>query len=197
MMTVNRTKTLGGVLLLMTLASGCVERAPEEVPGPVTDDVYVDVMTQLLLVDVNPPKGASAEERETREDSVRAKILADHGVTSGDVLRYADALGSEAGRMESLWQRITQQFDSTRIANLEQETEALSEPEGKLGEDATVAQQEPTDADSEPVIAGAVADEQGAHAVTDSGAATPRIRRPAKRMSPGRRIVADSTGQRR
>ncbi len=197
MMTVNRTKTLGGVLLLMTLASGCVERAPEEVPGPVTDDVYVDVMTQLLLVDVNPPKGASAEEREAREDSVRAKILADHGVTSGDVLRYADALGSEAGRMETLWRRITQQFDSTRIANLERETEARSEPEGKLGEDARVAQQKSTDADSEPVVSGADADEQGAPTVSDSGAATLRTRRPAKRSLPGRRIVADSTGQRR
>jgi len=197
MMTVNRTKTLGGVLLLMILASGCVERAPEEVAGPVTDDVYVDVMTQLLLVDVNPPKGASAEEREAREDSVRAKVLADHGVTSGDVLRYADALGSEAGRMETLWQRITQQFDSTRIANLARETEVLSEPEGKLGDDARVAQQESTDADSDPVVTSAVADERGARAVTDSGAATPRTRRPAKRTSPGRRIVADSTEQRR
>ena len=197
MIIVNRTKTLGGVLLLMTLASGCVERAPEEIPGPVTDDVYIDVMTQLLLVDVKPPKGASAEEREARADSMRAKILAEHGVTSGDVLRYADALGSEAGRMESLWQRITQQFDSTRIANLEQETEARSEPEGKLGEDATGAQQEPTDADSDPAVAGSDPGEQGAPTVTDSGVAPPRARRPAKRTSPGRRIIADSTGQRR
>jgi hypothetical protein len=99
--------------------------------------------------------------------------------------------------METLWQRITQKFDSTRIANLERETEALSEPEGKLGEDARVAQQEPTDADSDPVVTSAVADEKDARAVTDSGAATPRPRRPAKRTSPGRRIVADSTEQRR
>ncbi len=197
MMTVNRTKTLCGVLLLMTLASGCVERAPEEVPGPVTDDVYVDVMTRLLLVEAKPPEGASVEERETRTDSVRANILSSHGVTSGDVLRYVDALGSEAGRMEELWQRITQQFDSTRIANLERETEALSEPEGKLGGDARVAKQKPTDADSDPAVAGAVADEQGAHAVTDSDSATPRTRRPTKRTFPRRRIVADSTGQRR
>ncbi len=196
MTTVKRTRTLGGVLLLMTLASGCVERASEEVPGPVTDDVYVDVMTQLLLVDAKPPKRASAEEREARADSVRATILADHGVTSVDVLHYADALGSDAGRMETLWQRITQQFDSTRIANLERETEALSESEGKLGKDARMAQREPTDADSDPEVAGAVAREQGALTVTDSGVATPRARRPAKRLLPRRRMVADSTRHR-
>ncbi len=197
MMTVKRTRVLGAVLLLVTLVSGCVDRAPEEVPGPVTDDVYVDVMTRLLLVEAKPPEGASAEERETRTDSVRAKILFSHGVTSGDILRYADALGSEAGRMEKLWQRITQQFDSTRIANLEQETEARSEPEGKLGKYARVEQQEPMDADSDPVFAGADSGEQGAPTVKDSGAVTPSIGRPAKRSLPRRRIVADSTTRRR
>ena len=193
----DRTRILGGLLLLMTFASGCRAQAPEEAPGPVTDDIYVDLMTRLLLVDAQPPKGASVEERERKADSARANILADHGVTAGDVLRYADEIGSEPGRMEVLWQRITQQYDSTRSVYLEREMEARSEPKGKLGEEAGVARQGPADKDSGSMVAGAEPGEREARAVPDSSAAIRRALPPRNRPFPRRPIVADSTPQRR
>jgi len=126
-------------VLFAVLAVGCGPGPEEERPGPVSDEIYVQVMTELMLLDSSLPTGDTVEDREVRADSARREILAGQGVTGSDILDFAEALGGEAGRMELLWQQITQRYDSARIASLDRDTEARSEPEGKLGEEARAA----------------------------------------------------------
>jgi len=119
-----------------------------------SDDLYVQVMTELLLLDASLPDERMLPEREAGlADSLRADILAAHKVTAEEILDFADQTGSEAGRMEDLWERITHIYDSTRVADLQTETEARSEPEGKLGEEAraeAAARQDSTGAEEVP-----------------------------------------------
>ena len=126
-------------VLVAVFALGCGPGPEDERPGPVSDEIYVQVMTELMLLDASPPEGSTVEEREARADSARREILAGQGVTGPEILDFAEALGGEAGRMEVLWQQITQRYDSARIASLGTETEARSEPEGRLGEEARTA----------------------------------------------------------
>lgn len=127
---------IAACLFLAVLLVGCGSSDQRShLPG-VPDEVYVQVMTELLLLDSSPPAGSSPPEREARADSVRGEILAAHGVTAQEMLDFARVVGSEAGRMEGLWHRITQKYDSARVADLRRDTEARSEVEGKLGEEA-------------------------------------------------------------
>jgi hypothetical protein len=107
----------------------------------VSDEAYIQVMTELMLLDARPLKGASPAEREARMDSARLAIVSRHGVTGEEVLEFAQVNGAEAGYMEGVWQEITHRFDSARVANLTLETEARSEPEGKLGAAADLSAQ--------------------------------------------------------
>ena len=131
-------RRIAAPLLFTALILGCGWGQEEQDPPGVRDEVYVQVMTELLLLDSSPPLGSTPEEREARADSVRAEILASHGVTAHEMLDFARAVGGEAGRMEGLWQSITQKYDSTRVSDLRRDTEARSESEGKLGEEARV-----------------------------------------------------------
>ena len=127
----------------------CCAPADEEVnPAGIRDEVYVQVMAELMILDVDPPTGATVEEEEARADSMRAEILAVHNVTAQELLDFVEVVGSEASHMEALWARITQQYDSTRIANLRRETEASSEAEGKLGAEARAGAGAPGESDS-------------------------------------------------
>lgn len=122
-------------LLIAILCTGC-GTDPELERDRARDEAYVQVMTDLMLLDASPPAGSTNEEREARADSARREVLARHGVTAEEVLEFAREVGGEAGRMESLWKQITDKYDSTRVANLRRDTEARSESEGKLGESA-------------------------------------------------------------
>jgi hypothetical protein len=123
-------------LVLTALLVACGSDDEQGHPPDVADEVYVEVMTELLLLDSSPPAGSSAQEREARADSARGEILASHGVTAHEILDFARIVGSQAGRMEGLWHRITQKYDSMRVADLRRDTEARNEAEGKLGEEA-------------------------------------------------------------
>ena len=127
----------------------CCAPADEEVnPAGIRDEVYVQVMAELMILDSAPPAGATVEEEEARADSMRAEVLAAHNVTAQELLDFVEVVGSEASHMEALWARITQQYDSTRIANLRRETEASSEAEGKLGAEARAGAGAPGESDS-------------------------------------------------
>lgn len=106
------------------------------------DEVYVQVMAELMILDASTPAGETAEEREARADSMRAEILAAQGVTARELLDFVEVVGSDASRMESLWALITKKYDSTRVADLRRETEARSETEGKLGAEARAGQRD-------------------------------------------------------
>ncbi len=121
------------------LLAGCEAESTDPYQGPVTDEAYIEVMTDLMLLDARPLKGGSPAEREARTDSARLAIVSRHGLTGDDVLEFARVRGAEASHMEVLWQEITQRFDSLRVANLSRSSEARSEAEGKLGGDASGA----------------------------------------------------------
>ncbi|MBT8462523.1 MAG: hypothetical protein KJO44_08355 [Gemmatimonadetes bacterium] len=128
-------------LVFATLTAGCAPAPEEGDPDRIHDDVYVEVMTELLLLDASLPKNRMLPEREAAgADSLRKQILDAHGVTPQDLLEFAELIGGEAGHMEALWERITHEYDSTRIAQLRAETEARSEAEGKLGEAARIGE---------------------------------------------------------
>lgn len=127
--------TLWLVALLLTGACGG-EPVDEAVEGPVTDTTYVAVITDLLLLDADPPRRDTPEESAVAADSSRSEILDEHGVTAEEVLTFAESAGREPGRMQELWEQITHVYDSSRAARLRAQTEARSESEAKLGTDA-------------------------------------------------------------
>jgi hypothetical protein len=129
-------RPIAASLVLTALLVGCGSGDEQVSPAGVRDEAYIQVMTELLLLDSRPPAGGTPQEREARADSVRGEILASHGVTAHEMLEFARVVGSDAGRMEGLWHRITQKYDSMRVADLRRDTEANSESEGKLGEEA-------------------------------------------------------------
>lgn len=137
-------------LAFVVLAACCAPADEEANPAGMRDEVYVQVMAELMILDANLPAGESVEEQEARADSMRAEILAAQGVTARELLDFVEVVGSEASRMESLWALITQKYDSARIADLRRETEARSETEGKLGAEARAGSSRPaTDAPGE------------------------------------------------
>lgn len=138
------------------LAVGCAPEQEAAYEGPVSDEAYVGIMTELMLLDSDPPAADTEEVRESKADSVRSEVLAAHGLTAREILDFTETVGSEAGRMEELWQQITHRYDSARVADLKAETEAQSEAEGKLGEEARAVTARPSaapDADSVEVSA--------------------------------------------
>ena len=184
-----RTFRGGLTLLLALILASCGKGEEQEDSGPVSAEAYVQVMTELMLLDANPPEGATEEERAARADSARSSILAGRQVTAAEVLDFVESLGGEAGQMEDLWRQITHRYDSARIAELDVETEARSEPEGKLGAEARAA--------ATGSSAGPGADSVAA-TVDSLERATPldsdlrrRLRRPVK----GRPAAPDTTAQ--
>ena len=191
-----KTAKLANTRLLVPLSfavlAACCAPADEEVsPAGIRDEVYVQVMAELMILDAAPPTGATVEEEEARADSMRAGILAAHNVTAHVLLDFVEVVGNEASHMESLWARITQKFDSTRIANLRSETEARSEAEGKLGAEARAG------ASGSDAGASGGSDSTGTTSAPkyDAGARTPgsALRRPAK-SSPAARDTTVQPG---
>ena len=119
------------VLLLSGVAAACQPHAEvTEAPGLIPDSVYVEVIADLMFLEASRLEVDSAQDRDLVLDSLRRGILSEHGVTPDQVLDFARVTGSEAGRMETLWQTITQKYDSMRIASLQEEPEAEGEPDG-------------------------------------------------------------------
>jgi hypothetical protein len=104
--------------------------------GPVTEATYVEVMVDLLLLDSDVSRGRPGSVPEEETDSARAEVLMRYGVTADEIMHFAESAGPDAARMERLWQQITSAYDSTRSAEFDRRTEARSEADGKLGENA-------------------------------------------------------------
>lgn len=174
-------------LSFAVLLACCAPADEEATPASIRDEVYVQVMAELMILDANAPAGETAEEQEARADSMRAEILAAQGVTAQELLDFVEVVGSDASRMESLWALITQKYDSTRIADLRRETEARSETEGKLGAEAR--------AGASGTAAGAAGDVESTGTVGGPGDATgERTRgRLLRRPPTSRPATGDST----
>jgi len=111
----SRPRARAAVVPFLFLAATCAGE-PER-PGsplPLDDDAYVEVMAQLELI---RSRSFPAEEPETRQalaDSARAAVLSDRGVDAAELLRFAEIVGADPGRMEDLYGRIAALADSLR-----------------------------------------------------------------------------------
>lgn len=130
----------GWLTVLCLGTAACRSETPtSDLPPAVTEDTYVSVMVDLLMLDSEPTDDDTEEERQAALDSARVEILASHGVTAADLIAFVNIAGRDPGRMEGMWHRVTQVFDSVRAEGLKRDTEARTESEGKLGDAARQA----------------------------------------------------------
>lgn len=130
MMTRNPTVVRVALFLAIATLAACGPPEREE-PDPQgwMEDAYVEVMTQLMLLDARLSDDRTLAAPEAlAADSVRREILEAQGVTAEQIIAFAEAAGGEPGLMETLWERIAQRFDSVRIANLRKTAGTESSP---------------------------------------------------------------------
>lgn len=96
---------------LALLISGCDAAAPEETGG-LAASTYVNVVSDLADLQRFPPPGADSTARRTRADSVRQVILDRYGVTAAELIEFAERVGLQPDRMESISERIVARTDS-------------------------------------------------------------------------------------
>ena len=120
--------------LILAAACSGTEDTPRDTS--VSDETYVAVMVELLLLEAEPVRRPTPDARVAALDSMRAEVLETHGVTAGEVLAFADSEGGDPARMQVLWEQVTEVYDSVRLVRLRAKSEAESEAEGKLGADA-------------------------------------------------------------
>lgn len=105
--------------LILSLVTGCEERtASEELTPPMSEDSYVAVMAELARVRRRPPHARGQVERDRLADSVRTDVLLRHGVTAAELIEFADVVGSDPSRMQSLTERIETFADSIETSTV-------------------------------------------------------------------------------
>jgi hypothetical protein len=159
-------------------------------PSLIRDSTYIEVMADLMLLEAAPPAVDSAQDREVALDSLRREILSGHGVTPEQVLDFARVTGSEAGRMEALWQSITQRYDSVRVARLQTEGDGTGGPESSAAGDGTVGEEPGGAAAQDPTGSGVA--RRAADSTRSPGASTRPGLKPGGRP-PARRPTARDT----
>lgn len=103
--------------LLVLLLGACA--GPERSPAPVPDSTYVEVMARLSRVRsgrVDPDADSLAP---GKADSLRRRILEEHGVSASDLEQFARVVGDEPARMQRLWERIRARVDSLQKEQVE------------------------------------------------------------------------------
>ncbi len=88
-----------------------------------SEDLFVDVMTRLVLIDTDPAIRVLRDSAESVRDSLRQAELTARGVTAGELIEFASVTGRDPGRMERLWQRIASGVDSSLAATRREEGE--------------------------------------------------------------------------
>ena len=114
------TSRLGYLALILSLVTGCDERAArEDVTLPIPEDSYVGVMAELARVRRRPPPARGQLERDRLADSVRTEVLERHGVTAVEIVEFADAVGADPGRMQDIAERIEALADSLEAGSVQ------------------------------------------------------------------------------
>jgi hypothetical protein len=127
-------------VLLLMLIPGCGDsEGGEELPLPITEESYVAAMADLARVRRHPPRGRGQYERERLADSVRTDALLRHGVTAEELIAFADVVGSDPGRMQSLTERIESFADSLEADSLRADSIAASLEADSLRADSVAA----------------------------------------------------------
>ena len=133
----------GFLALILSLLAGCETRtASEELLTPIPEDSYVAVMGELANLRRRPPHARGQIERDRLADSVRTEILIRRDVTAAELVEFADVVGSEPGRMQSLTERIESFADSLEVSAVRLDS---------IQADSVVQSQESDGQDSLPV----------------------------------------------
>ena len=201
------TSRLGHLALILSLVTGCDERAArEDVTLPIPEDSYVAVMAELARVRRRPPHARGQIERDRLADSVRAEVLERHGVTAVEMVEFADAAGSDPGRMQDIAERIEALADSLEVGSVQPDSiradsavitapedaaaEPGADPETRFGSpdlaplaDSAVRVESPTAEDTTGVIEPAPPTDSAAPRSRPSDAG-PRRRRPPRPATP-------------
>jgi len=110
---------LGYLALALSLVTGCEGRAAsEDVAPPIPEESYVAVMAELARVRRRPPRARGQLERDRLADSLRTEVLESHGITAAELVDFADAVGSDPGRMQALAERIESLADSLEVGSV-------------------------------------------------------------------------------
>lgn len=92
------------------LGAACAERSAGDTV--LADSAYVQVVARLQLI-TTPADTA----RQHEADSARAQVLTDYGVTSEQLIAFAEVAGREPGRSKAIWEQIGAVVDSIRDAD--------------------------------------------------------------------------------
>lgn len=117
------------LLLSMLPAAGFGCSPPSRDDLVVGDELYVDIMTELVLTkdslqDLDLPYWS----RQQALDSVERVLAEERGVTAEDLFEYARVAGRDAARMQGLWETIGARVDSIRPPEAEADSAAGDEP---------------------------------------------------------------------
>jgi hypothetical protein len=75
------------------IAAGCGN--PGEEITVISEDLFVEVMTRLVLIDVDPPPRPNQSAARAAADSLRTGLLGDYSLSADDLLLFADVVGQE------------------------------------------------------------------------------------------------------
>lgn len=107
----------GPLFLVFLVAVGAACAGPERTEAPVSEDVYVEVMSRLAAVRrASDPGRHSDPVPRSRADSLRRAVLREHGVDRAELKEFARVVGDEPERMRGLWTRIAARVDSLQSA---------------------------------------------------------------------------------
>jgi len=95
-----RPRLVSRSLLIAGLTIGC-----SDVSGGLDEETYVDVMARLSI-------SRSHNVGTLADDSARASILAQFGLTGQELLDFAERFGDDVTRMDRLWDQIRDRVDS-------------------------------------------------------------------------------------
>ena len=106
-------KTVNTILWAAILAAPVAcDPAGSEARGPIADDTYVLVMSELADLRRFPPGGRDQASRDSAADSVRRAVLDRYGVTVDELLSFAEIVGEQPARMVDISERISAVTDS-------------------------------------------------------------------------------------
>lgn len=132
---------------ILAAPAACDPAGPEP-RGPIDDDTYVMVMSELADIRRFPPGGRDQLSRNAAADSARREVLDRYGVTVDELLGFAEIVGEHPARMVELAERISAVTDS--LAELR--------ARGERTEAAADSTEAPTDAADDADTAAAAED---------------------------------------
>jgi len=93
-------------LLLLAAATACGGDGAEpatEAPATVSREVFVSTYVDLRLAALRDSVGTITTDQ-------RERILAEHGVTPGELVRFVEAHGDDLGYMRDVWNDVDQRI---------------------------------------------------------------------------------------